>query len=296
MPGALRAHASAARSRGEEPADLERLAGVLAALGRVVVAFSGGADSALLAFAATSELGSERAHCVTADSASLPREELEYCADLARRWGLRWSTVDTRELEIPAYVANGIDRCYHCKTGLMDALAPLAEQEGATVVLGVNLDDLDDHRPGQQAASARGAAFPLVEAGLTKARVREVSRSLGLRTADKPAAACLASRVPHGTPVTVELLGTVARAESALRRLGFRELRVRHYGECARVELAEPEIERAVALRREVADAVRAAGYRYATLDLDGLRPGNLSRAALDDAGRPPVTTGRRAP
>ncbi len=268
---------------GDDASDFELLAKSLAALHRVVVAFSGGADSALLAYVATATLGRERARCVTAVSASLAPEELEECAALAREWDLSWSTAATGELDVPAYAANGLDRCFHCKSELMAALEPIATAHGATVVLGVNLDDLGDHRPGQAAAAGRGAAFPLVDAGLTKARVRGLSRALRLRTADKPAAACLASRVPHGTPVTVELLGRIARAESALRRLGFRELRVRHYDDCARIELGEAELGRALELREDVTAAVRSAGYRYVTLDLDGLRSGNLSRAALDD-------------
>jgi len=285
--GALDAPAEAAAEIDEvSAADLELLGTSLATHGRVVVAFSGGADSALLAYAATAELGPERAHCVTAVSASLAPEELDDCAALAREWGLRWSTVATDELDVPAYAANGLDRCYHCKSELMDALLPIAERESATVVLGVNLDDLGEHRPGQSAASERGASFPLVDAGLTKGRVRALSRELGLRTFDKPAAACLASRVPHGTAVTVELLGQVARAESALRRLGFRELRVRHYDDCARIELAEAELPLALELRESVTRAVRASGYRYVTLDLAGLRSGNLARAALDEAAR----------
>ena len=167
-------------------------------------------------------LGPERVLCVTAVSPSLAPEEEADCRALAAEWGLRWVAVPTAEMDDPAYVANGADRCAHCKTALMDVVEPLARSEGATVVLGVNLDDLGDHRPGQPAAAARGARFPLVDAGFTKASVREWSRRIGLRTWDKPAAACLASRVPYGTPVTVGTLRSVARAESALRRLGLR--------------------------------------------------------------------------
>ncbi len=261
---------------------LERLERELALLDRVVVAFSGGADSSLLAAAATRRLGADQVRCVTAVSPSLAPEELEDCAAFAAEWGLRWSTVETRELDVADYAANGLDRCYHCKVQLMEALAPIAAAEGAVVALGVNLDDLDDHRPGQRAARSAGAAFPLVGAGLTKAAVRDLSRALGLRTWDKPAAACLASRVPHGTAISAELLGRLARAESALRRIGFRALRVRHYGDLARVELPAGDLARAVERRDEVVAAVHGAGYRYVTLDLEGLRPGNLARAALE--------------
>lgn len=261
-----------------------RLAEVLEQVGRTVVAFSGGADSAFLAFVATHVLGPDRTRCVTADSASLAPEELADCRSLAEQWGLRWSAIATAELEDPSYVANDLDRCYYCKSELMTVLEPIAESDGGTVVLGVNLDDLGDHRPGQRAAAERGAVFPLVEAGLTKSDVRELSRLLGLRTWDKPSAACLASRVPHGTPVSVELLGQVARGESALRRLGFRSLRVRHYGDAARLEVDLADLGRVLELREQITKALHGVGYRYVTVDLDGLRSGNVSRAALADA------------
>jgi uncharacterized protein len=262
--------------------EVEALRARLRELAPVVVAFSGGADSAFLAWVANDTLG-PAARAVTAVSPSLAPEEEEECRRLAEEWGLRWTPVFTDELANPAYAANDGQRCYWCKTELMNALGPVAEPDGATVALGVNLDDLGDHRPGQQAAADRGAAFPLVDAGFAKGDVREWSSRLGLRTWDKPAAACLASRVPYGTPVTVELLGSVARAESALRRLGFRQLRVRHYGELARVELPTDDLARAVAERDAVVAAVRGAGYSYVTLDLEGFRSGNLNQALKDD-------------
>jgi len=257
--------------------DLGVLRARLDELGSVLVAFSGGADSAFLAWVANDVLGPSRALAVTAVSPSLLGEERADCEALAQEWGLRWRGVETFELERAAYVANEGDRCYHCKAELMDVVVPLAAAEGATVVLGTNVDDLGDHRPGQRAASERGAAFPLVDAGFTKADVRAASKALGLRTWDKPAAACLASRVPYGTPVTFEVLDRVARAESALRALGFRQVRVRHYGDVARLELELTEIGRAVDLRQQIVDAVRVAGYRYVTLDLEGFRSGNLN-------------------
>ncbi len=252
----------------------------------LVVAFSGGADSALLAGVATDELGSDRVRCLTAVSPSLPADELDDCRALAAEWGLAWSTVTTHELDVAAYRENDGDRCYHCKEALAVAIEPIAAEAGATVALGVNLDDLDDHRPGQRAAREHGAVFPLVEAGFTKDRVRAVSRELGLRTADKPAAACLASRVPYGTPVTLSVLREVEQAEAGLRRLGFGELRVRHHREVARIEVPLDRLADVVARRQAVVDAVRAAGYRYVTLDLEGFRSGNLN-AALKVVGGP---------
>jgi uncharacterized protein len=263
------------QGKGDE---LVRLRARLEELSRVVVAFSGGVDSAFLAWVANDTLGPRRAHALTAVSPSLPDAERSDCAALAAEWGLRWTEVRTDELGQAVYRANDGDRCYYCKAALMDVAGPLAEAEGAVVVLGVNLDDLGDHRPGQRAAAERGAVFPLVEAGFTKADVRRWSAALGLRTWDKPAAACLASRVPYGTPVTLGVLDRVGRAEAALRALGFRQLRVRHYGQMARIELGVSELEAALNLRHEVVAGVKGAGYTYVTLDLEGFRSGNLNQ------------------
>lgn len=279
---------SATASLESKIAELEA---ILGDLGRVVVAFSGGADSAYLAVMAQRVLGREACTAVTAVSPSLAGAEEDDCRALAGEWGLAWIPVDTDEMERAAYRANDVDRCYHCKAELMDVVAPIASAKDATVVLGVNIDDLADHRPGQRAALERGAVFPMVQAGFTKADVREASRRLGLRTWDKPAAACLASRVPYGTPVSVEVLSRVDRAENVLRDLGFRQVRVRHYGETARVEVDEAELGRAVSARREIVEGLRNAGYRYVTLDLEGFRSGNLNqpteatvrRAEVDD-------------
>jgi pyridinium-3,5-biscarboxylic acid mononucleotide sulfurtransferase len=269
---------------GVVTASLDELRAGLRRLGRVVVAFSGGADSALLAKVARDTLGREAVLCATALSPSLAGSEEAECRALAGEWDLRWAGVETSEMEDAAYVANGPDRCARCKTALMDALGPLAEAEGATVVLGVNVSDLGDHRPGQAAAAAAGARFPLVEAGFDKDDIRRCSRALGLRTWDKPAAACLASRLPYGTPVTLGRLAAVEAAEAALRALGFAPLRVRHHGEAARLEVELEALAEVVARRDEVVAAVRAAGFTYVALDLEGFRSGSLNRS-LSPAG-----------
>jgi pyridinium-3,5-biscarboxylic acid mononucleotide sulfurtransferase len=263
--------------------DLATLRDKLREFQRVVVAFSGGADSAFLAWVATDTLGRDRVACVTAASPSLASFEHDDCARLAADWGLDWTEVQTDEMHNAAYRRNDGDRCFWCKDALMDALEPIAAQRGATIILGVNLDDLGDHRPGQQAAAQRGARFPLVDAGFTKAELRDASRALGLRTWDKPAAACLASRLPYGTPVEIGVLASVEAAERALHDLGFRDVRVRHYRDLARVEVPLDDLDSMMQLRDQVVAAVKAAGYRYVTLDLEGLRSGNLN-AAL---GRP---------
>ncbi|MCX7817715.1 MAG: ATP-dependent sacrificial sulfur transferase LarE [Kiritimatiellae bacterium] len=249
--------------------------------GAVVVGFSGGVDSTFLAVAAARALGA-RALAVTADSPSLKRADLALTKELAARFSLRHRVIRGGELENPAYTANSPDRCFHCKTDLFEKLVAIAAEEGdAVVVDGSNADDLHDYRPGREAARRLGVRSPLAELGFTKAEVREASRRLGLPTADRPASACLASRVPYGTPVTAELLARIERAESVLLELGFRVLRVRAHGDVARIELATDEIPRMCepTIRHAVAAKLRACGFRYVALDLDGYRTGSLNAA-----------------
>ena len=243
----------------------------------VAVAFSGGVDSAFLAFVARAVLGRDSVQAITAVSPSLGSGELEHCRHLAELWDIPFLSVLTREMENPNYLANREDRCYWCKAELMSSIAPIIESTNFQVVLGVNVDDLGDHRPGQQAAKEASALFPLVDAGYTKKLIREHSRELGLSTWDRPQSACLASRIPYGTSVSLPILAQLDRAEAALKRLGFAQVRVRHYGSLARIEFTIEDLEKALEKRLEIVAAVRGAGYDYVTVDLEGFRSGNLN-------------------
>jgi uncharacterized protein len=261
---------------------LERLRRSLGELPAAIVAYSGGADSAFLADVAHEVLG-DRALAVTAVSPSLAPDELDAARRLAAERGWRHREVTTGELEREDYVRNDPDRCYHCKTELFETLVELVAAEGATVLVGTNLDDRSDFRPGQRAANERGVRAPLLDAGLTKDEIRALSRERGLRTWNKPASACLSSRIAYGVEVTAERLDRVARAEAFLRTLGFTELRVRDHGDLARIEVPVTEIARAGSdeIRSKIAGRLRELGFAYVALDLDGFRSGSMNAVLL---------------
>ncbi len=259
----------------------QRLFEILRELGRVIVAYSGGADSAFLAWAAHQVLG-DNAIAVTADSPSLPESHKRDAEELARRIGFRHLYLRTYEFENPNYVRNDPDRCFYCKDELFSRLEELGRRlDIPHIIYGVNVDDLGDYRPGQKAARLHQVRAPLVEAGLSKAEIRELSRRAGLPTWDRPASACLASRIPYGIPVTAETVKLVERGEEALRALGFRQCRVRYHGDLVRLEIASDELPRALTpeMARRFVDIFKPLGFHYVTLDLEGYRQGSLNEA-----------------
>jgi uncharacterized protein len=258
---------------------LDALQAWFAPLDRVVVAYSGGTDSTLVAAVAARALG-DRSVAVTAVSPSLPPGELEEARSVAERLGISHRSVRTHETERPEYLANGVDRCYHCKSELYDVLGVVAEEAGgATVVSGANVDDLGDFRPGLRAANEHGVRHPLVEVGLSKSEVREAAKALGVPTWDKPASACLSSRIAFGVTISVEQLSRVGRAERVLKDLGFRQCRVRVHGDLVRIEVEPADVARLAepGLRDRVVEAIAALGFRYVTLDLQGFRSGSMN-------------------
>lgn len=259
----------------------ERLFELLAEMERVIVAYSGGTDSAYLAWAAHRVLG-DRAVAITADSPSIPESHKRDAAAFAVECGFRHEFIDTYEFENPDYVRNDPDRCFHCKDELFQRLEQVGRERGIRhIVYGVNVDDLGDYRPGQRAARIHEAKAPLVEAGLTKKEIRELSRLSGLTTWDRPAAACLSSRIPYGTPVTPETIRTVEAGEESLKALGFRQFRVRFHGELVRIEIAREEMERALSaeMAHRFVEIFKPLGFHYVTLDLEGYRQGSLNAA-----------------
>ena len=263
----------------------EALLALLRGMGRVIVAYSGGTDSAYLAWAAVRALGAN-AVAITADSASIPQSHKRDAEEFAAQFGIRHEYIETFEFDNPEYVKNDKNRCFHCKDELFSRLDKVCVERGIeSVVYGVNVDDLGDWRPGQGAAKAHSVKAPLVDAGLRKAEIRELSRMAGLPTWDRPAAACLSSRIPYGTEVTKERIKTVEDGEEALKALGFRQFRTRFHGDLVRIEVAVEELDKAMqpAMAAQFVEIFKPLGFHYVTLDLQGYRQGSLNEAIVSE-------------
>jgi uncharacterized protein len=259
----------------------QRLKANIARYGSVIVAFSGGVDSSLVAYVAAETLG-ERALAVTSGSKSLKRSDLTLAIELADKWGMQHEVIVTDELTKPDYRANPVDRCFHCKTSLYEALDAIAAERGyAKVLNGTNCDDLGDHRPGLVAAAEHNVGSPLVDTGFAKSDIRALAEHLGLDNAAKPQAACLSSRFPYGSHITEERLEQVERAENVLAELGFTQYRVRHHEDVARLELIAEEMPRALELAQTLEARIKACGYRYVALNLSGFQSGSLNQGVI---------------
>ncbi len=257
---------------------LENARVIVRGMSSALIAYSGGVDSSLLLKLALDELG-DRAVAVLASSPAYPESEQQEARELAQQLGARLVEVSTAEVELDAYRRNNPDRCFHCKEELFETLEPVRRDLGLDhIAYGATADDAGDHRPGHGSAVRRGIRFPLLEAGMGKAEIRAAARGLGLRNWNKPSFACLSSRIPHGTEVTVEALRQIEAAEAAIKALGFRQVRVRHHGDVARIEVEPEEIARLVSERESVVAALQAAGYRFVSLDLEGYATGSLNR------------------
>ena len=257
---------------------LERARVIVRRMSSALIAYSGGVDSSLLLKLALDELG-DRAVAVLASSPAYPESEQQEARELAQQLGARLVEVSTAEVELDAYRRNNPDRCFHCKEELFETLEPVRRDLGLDhIAYGATADDAGDHRPGHGSAVRRGIRFPLLEAGMGKAEIRAAARGLGLPNWNKPSFACLSSRIPHGTEVTVEALRQIEAAEAAIKALGFRQVRVRHHGDVARIEVDPEEIARLLSERERVVVALQAAGYRFVSLDLEGYATGSLNR------------------